>query len=205
MLSSDAAGQDDALPRRRQRLQHGDVPEDDLHELRRVAHELDEAERDVAHQPVDRQPHDADQQAEQRRRDDAHRRRPAACSAGRPAAPAHRCRRSSTAIRWNGMSKFGVLGEEAEAERACCRRARFAPSVDDQEPGDRHDDRRASTHCADVGARRRAPDHDALARTLRWISARQRVLQAALRIEVVHAARQAEALRAESTRRRFSP
>ena len=96
-------------------LQDADIPEDDLDELRRVAHELDEDERDVAHQPIRRQPHDADQQAEQRRRDDARRPKPAACSAGRPAAPAHRYRRQANDEMERNV-ETGEIGQKAEAE-----------------------------------------------------------------------------------------
>ena len=71
-VEQEAAGQHDALARRRQALQDGDIPEDDLDQLRGVANELHEDERDVAKEPVHRQPHDADEQPMQRRRDDAH-------------------------------------------------------------------------------------------------------------------------------------
>ena len=96
---------------------HRHVPEDDLHKLRRVAHQLDEAERDVAHQPVGRQPHDADQQAEQRGRDDAHRRdqqrvqhahQQGACI-GVADGPRYQTKRDVEIRR---------VGEEAEAQRA---------------------------------------------------------------------------------------
>ena len=157
-----------ALPWRRERLQDREIPEDDLEKLRRVAHEFDEGERKVAHQPVDRQPHDADEQAEQRCRDDAHGRH----QKGVQQADKQRLRvgvDDRPVDQMKGDVEAGPLDEEAEAEVHVPAREIRAEGVD-QEPADRDDDQQEDP-LADVGRGRRAPDHDD-ARTLRWLSAR---------------------------------
>jgi hypothetical protein len=73
-IQDHGAGQHDALARAGQGLQHRHIPEDDLHQHRGVADELDIDEPDRADQPIARKAHDADEEADERRGDDAHRR-----------------------------------------------------------------------------------------------------------------------------------
>ena len=157
-----------ALPWRWERLQDREIPEDYLDKLRRVAHELDEGERKVADKPVDRQAHDADEKAEERRRDDAHSRHQEGVQQADK-----QCLRVDVVYRpvdqVKGDVEPGPLDEEAEAEvHAAAREIRAEGG--DQEPADRDDDQQEDP-LGDVGRGRRAPDHDD-ARTLRWISAR---------------------------------
>ena len=60
-----------ALPRRRQRGEHGQIPEQDLEQQRQVADQFDVAAGQPRHQPVRRQPSEADNEAEDRRKEDA--------------------------------------------------------------------------------------------------------------------------------------
>ena len=63
-----------ALPHLRQQRQEPEVPEDDLRQQRDVPDRVDIDRRQRRHQPVPRQPRDADHEAEDRGDDDAHRR-----------------------------------------------------------------------------------------------------------------------------------
>ena len=191
-VEQEAAGQHDALARRRQALQDGDIPEDDLDQLRGVANELHEDERDVAKEPVHRQPHDADQQAEQRRRDDAH----GGDQQRIQQADQQRARVGVVDRPGNEMERnveTGARAEKAEAERQIagardCRRAsmpetRRAP----RRPAGRPTGRSRPGATGDGSPKRSPPG--------------QRVLQPAVVVELVPAARQSERLGAESKRR----
>ena len=64
VVEEDAAGDDEAFADRRQRLEHGVVPEQQLQQQRQIADGLDVARRRFGHQPVLRQPRNADDEAE---------------------------------------------------------------------------------------------------------------------------------------------
>ena len=71
IVENAAAGKRDAAAQFRQRLQHGVVPEQNLQKQRHVADQLDIAAGEPRHQPVARQPRDADDEPEHGRQHDA--------------------------------------------------------------------------------------------------------------------------------------
>ena len=121
-----------------QRLQHRNVPEDDLYELRRVAHQLDEAKRDIAHEPVGRQTHDADNQPEQRCGDDAHggdQQRVEDADQQRAGVRVADCPRDQP----ERYVEIGIIGQKAEAEVGVPS-GEIARSFTGEEPDSRYHD-----------------------------------------------------------------
>ena len=71
IVEEDAARNDDAVAHFGQRLEHGVVPEKELQQQRDVADGLDIAAGEFRHQPILRQPRDADDEADDGGEDDA--------------------------------------------------------------------------------------------------------------------------------------
>ena len=64
IVEKERAEQRDALPRRRQRREHGEIPEQDLEQHRQISHQLDIAAGNARQQPVRRQPAQRHQEAD---------------------------------------------------------------------------------------------------------------------------------------------
>ena len=109
----------------REHAEHDDEQAGDEEQGERdVAHDLDVDRGDLAHDPVLRQPADADERAEDRRRDDAGDRHPQACSAGPGERVADRCalrqRVAGDLERRRVVEEFEVRSGCSPARRSSC-------------------------------------------------------------------------------------